>query len=202
MNIKLLLLFTALVFTTNVFANVGVTFDLLSPVGSALIDGRNEFDSDLRIDYGFKEYWSLGAQFNFIKSSEEDSSSKSQTVPANQVHQLQQVKDRNVLFFGRWYKAGLSVSSLYFGIGVGLAKREFSVFVDGKKIRDSSSGTIFSGQVGYQWMFAPATGLGFELNFTQSSVDENSTGTGASFSYDYKRDVEKIQPKILFTHRF
>jgi hypothetical protein len=128
------------------------------------------------IDYGFKENWSLGAQFSFIKSSEEDSFSITTTVPANEVPQFHQVRDRNLLVFGRWFKSGYSNSSFYLGLGGGIANREFSVFEGGGNTRASSSGTIFSGQLGYQWMFASNTGLGFELNFSQSSVDENTTG--------------------------
>jgi hypothetical protein len=198
----LFLSLTTFLFVTSAFANIGVSFDLLSPVGTTLSDERNEFESDLRIDYGFKDKWSIGAQFNFIKSSEEDSSSNSLSVPANEAPKFHQVRDRNLLIFGRWYKSGFSNSSLYFGLGAGLANREFSIYEDGKNTRESSSGTIYSGQFGYQWMLATATGVSFELNFSQSSVDENTVGFGTGYTYDYKKDRERIQPKILFTHRF
>ena len=197
MNLRISLLLLSFTVMSNSLANTGVSFDLLYPVGSILINERNEFDSDIRIDWGFKKNWSVGTQLNFIKSSEEDSAVISSTLPANEGPQFHQVRDRSMLIFGRWYKSGYSESSPYFGLGAGFASREFSVFEGGNNKRDSSDGAIYSGQLGYQWVFISSASLEFEINYSRSSVAENIKGSGLGYSYEYNKDLERIRPKIF-----
>lgn len=199
---KILLLLLLLLPILNSYSSVGIHIDTLYPVGSVLLNERNQFNSDIRFDYSFKNKWSLGAQFNFLKSSSEDSASTTATIPDNQLPKFHQVRDRNLIFFGRWYKNTFSESSIYLGLGVGLANREFSVYEDGRETKDSSSGIIYSAQLGYQWMLTGTTGIGFELNFIESSVDENTKGAGTGYTYNYSKDVSLLEPKILLTHRF
>jgi hypothetical protein len=191
----------ALFCTISAYGNVGVFYDLTSPVGNVLFDNRDEVDTDIRVDYGFKEKWSVGAQLQTIKSNSEDSSSTSNTLGA-ETPNFKQARDRHITVFGRWYKSGFAVSSFYAGFGAGYAQREMEVWEEGSPTRKQSDGLVICYQIGYQWMFAPSTGLNFELLATDSSVKSEIKGSGTNYEYRFEKDSENIQPRIMLTHRF
>lgn len=196
------LLTTLVLFCTiNASANVGIFYDLTSPAGNVLFENRDEVDTDIRIDYGFKEKWSLGAQLQLIKSNSEDSSSTSNTLGA-ETPNFKQARDRYITAFGRWYKSGFAVSSFYVGFGAGYAQREMEVWEEGSPTRKQSDGLVISYQIGYQWMFSPSTGLNLELLATDAGVRDEIKGSGTNYEYRFEKNSENLQPRIMLTHRF
>lgn len=187
--------------TICAYANVGVFYDLTSPVGNVLFDNRDEVDTDIRLDYGFKENWSVGAQLQMIKSNSEDSGSTTNTLGA-ETPQFKQSRDRQMSVFARWYKSGFSVSSFYLGLGAGYAQRELEVFEDGGSTRKKSNGSLYLFHIGYQWMFSSNTGLNLELLSTEADVDSEIKGSGTNYNYRYEVHKAYTFPRIMLTHRF
>jgi hypothetical protein len=191
----------ALLGSMKAYSNVGVFFDMTSPVGNVLFDNRDEIDTDIRMDYGFKEKWSVGAQLQLIKSNNEDSGTTSNSLGA-QAPNFKQSRDRHMILFGRWYKSGFASSSFYLGLGAGYAQREMEVWEEGSPTRRQSSGTVYSYQIGYQWMFSSSTGINLELLGTESSVKEEMKGSGTNYEFRFDEETSNIYPRIIFTHRF
>lgn len=200
MKIKIFILLI-LLNSVQAIASTGITYDLTYPISSVILDQDQNFESDLRIDHGFKEHWSIGAQLSFLKSTSEDSSSYSlsggMTPP-----RLGEVTDKSIIGFARWYSSGYSHTSFYLGAGAGHSRREFTVYTDETTKTDSSSGVILTSQIGYQWLFAASTGLAFELHYSSSSVERSISSDDPSYTYKFSKDTDKLSPKILFTHRF
>ena len=196
-----LLLTLILMSTLQAYANVGIFYDLTSPVGNVLLDNRDEVESDIRLDYGFKENWSVGVQLQMIKSNSEDSSTTTNTLGAETPH-FKQSRDRQLSVFARWYKSGFSVSSFYVGLGAGYAQRELEVFEDGGTTRKKSYGSLYSFHIGYQWMFSTNTGLNLELLSTDADVKSEIKGSGTNYDYRYGVDKAYTFPRLMLTHRF